>query len=125
MHDPFAFLESCWLTTDELHLAPLSAVVQLRPQLHHLDAFDEVAIKSKAIAKARKDLDEEAGPRNAPEARAIDVKVKSAEAEQNRGQRNNDLLKRMQDEKWDKYTWVDENVSLSFSISLSRYYSTY
>ncbi|WEW57392.1 hypothetical protein PRK78_002859 [Emydomyces testavorans] len=94
---------------NELHLAPLSAIVQLRPQLHHLDAFDEVALKNKATAKARKDLEEEAGPRNVPEARAIDVKVKSAEAEPTGGQRNNDLLKRMQEEKWEKYSWIDEN----------------
>ncbi|EEP75501.1 sulfite reductase beta subunit [Uncinocarpus reesii 1704] len=94
---------------NELHLAPLSAIVQVRPQLHHLDAFDEVAIKSKASAKGKKDLEDEGGPRSAPEARAIDVKVKSAEAEQTGGQRNNELLKRMQDEKWEKYTWIDEN----------------
>lgn len=94
--------------------------MQLRPQLHHLDAFDEVAIKSKAIAKARKDLDDEAGPRNVPEARAIDVKVKSAESEHNGGQRNNDLLKRMQEEKWDKYSWVDENVCFSSRFYLSQ-----
>ncbi|KAI1915495.1 hypothetical protein LOZ39_001107 [Ophidiomyces ophidiicola] len=95
---------------DELHLAPLSAIVQLRPQLHHLDAYDEISAKGKSTTRAKKE-EEDGGPRNAPEARAIDVKVKSAEAEPTGGQRNNELLKRMQDEKWEKYWWIDENAS--------------
>ncbi|EAS34916.3 uncharacterized protein CIMG_00270 [Coccidioides immitis RS] len=93
---------------NELHLAPLSAIVPLRPQLHHLDAYDEALVKNKTTVKGRKDGDEE-GASRPTEARAIDVKVKSAESEQTGGQRNNELLKQMQDEKWEKYTWIDEN----------------
>lgn len=96
---------------DELHLAPLSAVVQLRPQLHHLDAFDEVSIRNKAMAKGKRDPDEEGAPRAVQtEARAIDMKVKSAEAETGNIASNNGLLRRMQEEKWEKYAWIDENV---------------
>ncbi|PGH34251.1 sulfite reductase (NADPH) hemoprotein beta-component [[Emmonsia] crescens] len=95
---------------DELHLAPLSAVVQLRPQLHHLDAFDEVSIRNKAMAKGKRDPDEEGAPRAVQtEARAIDMKVKSAEAETGNIASNNGLLRRMQEEKWEKYAWIDEN----------------
>lgn len=91
------------ISADQLHLAPLSAVVQLRPQLHHLDAFDEVTVKNKAAKKQ--------GDEGETEARAIDMKVKSAEGDNRGGQQsNNDLLKKMQDEKWEKYEWVDENV---------------
>ncbi|OJD13867.1 hypothetical protein AJ78_05714 [Emergomyces pasteurianus Ep9510] len=95
---------------NELHLAPLSAVVQLRPQLHHLDAFDEVSVRNKAMAKGKRDLDEE-GPSRAvqTEARAIDMKVKSAEAETGNIASNNGLLRRMQEEKWETYAWIDEN----------------
>ena len=89
---------------DQLHLAPLSAVVQLRPQLHHLDAYDEVTVKSKS-AKSKQDEGE-------TEARAIDMKVKSAEGDTG-GQSNNELLKKMQDEKWEKYQWIDENVRIA------------
>ena len=97
---------------DELHLAPLSAVVQLRPQLHHLDAFDEVSVKNKALLRARRDLDGEARPRPAePEARAIDMKVKSAESGNANLAGNNESLKRIQDERWQRYSWIDENVS--------------
>lgn len=97
---------------DELHLAPLSSVVQLRPQLHHLDAFDDVA-KGKTSSRARQKGDDDAGPRAVePEARTIDMKVKSAEGDNNTAIKgNNDILKRMQDEKWEKYNWIDEKVS--------------
>ncbi|KMQ48545.1 DNA-directed RNA polymerase III subunit Rpc5 [Trichophyton rubrum] len=96
---------------NELHLAPLEAVVQLRPQLHHIDAYDEVSVKSKAMAKAKKDMDEDSTSRNAAmEARAIDMKVKSADTEGARAVGNNELLlKLFQDEKWEKYRWIDEN----------------
>lgn len=97
---------------DEFHLTPLSTVVQLRPQLHHLDAFDEVAVKSKALAKARKDLEDDSGRAATTEARAIDMKVKSAEAAGAKVVGNHEmLLKMVQDERWEKYSWVDENVS--------------
>lgn len=88
-------------------------MVQLRPQLHHLDAFDDVA-KGKTSSRARKNGDDDAGPPRAvePEARTIDMKVKSAEGDNDKGIKgNNDLLKRMQDEKWEKYNWIDEMVS--------------
>ncbi|EGC47636.1 conserved hypothetical protein [Histoplasma capsulatum var. duboisii H88] len=95
---------------NELHLAPLSAVVQLRSQLHHLDAFDEVSARNKTIAKGKRDADEEGGSRAVQtEARAIDMKVKSAEAETGNIASNNGLLRRMHEEKWEKYTWIDEN----------------
>ncbi|KAK2763280.1 hypothetical protein FQN54_009916 [Arachnomyces sp. PD_36] len=101
---------------DELHLAPLSAVVQLRPQLHHLDAFDDVTKwKTTSSSRSRKDAtvdDTDPTPRAAPtepEARTIDMKVKSAESDPDPSLKgNNDLLKRMQDEKWDTYNWIDE-----------------
>ncbi|PGH07027.1 sulfite reductase (NADPH) hemoprotein beta-component [Blastomyces parvus] len=95
---------------NELHLAPLSAVVQLRPQLHHLDAFDEVSVRSKAMTKGKRDADDEGGPRAVQqEARAIDMKVKSADVETGKIASNNVLLRRMHEEKWEKYAWIDEN----------------
>lgn len=98
---------------DELHLTPLSSVVQLRPQLHHLDAFDEISSRDKAQSRSKRDVDDEGGPpRREPEPRAIDMKVKSAEGDTaNAAQGNNEILQKMQDEKWEKYEWIDENVS--------------
>ncbi|KAN0069466.1 DNA-directed RNA polymerase III subunit Rpc5 [Elaphomyces granulatus] len=87
---------------NNLHLSPVSAVVQLRPQLHHLDAVEEAAAKGRG-ARARKDMDED----GAPEARVIDMKVKSADGRGAPLARSIALLKKMQEEKWQAYDWVD------------------
>ncbi|EPS32709.1 hypothetical protein PDE_07669 [Penicillium oxalicum 114-2] len=85
-----------------LHLSPVSAVVQLQPQVHHLDAADELP-KARG-AKGRKE--DEDRPAEA-EARAIDVKVKGAEDGGAVLHGNLDLLKRMQEEQWRNFEWVD------------------
>jgi len=87
---------------NNLHLSPVSAVVQLRPQLHHLDAAEEAAAKGRG-ARARKDMDED----GAPEARVIDMKVKSADGRGAPIARSIALLKKMQEERWQVYDWVD------------------
>lgn len=103
----FIYLDSqlTVLSLDKLHLSPVTAVVQLHPQLHHLDAMDEMP-KARAT-KGRKEGEEE---RPEPEARAIDVKVKGAEDKEIPVAGNLDLLKQMQDEKWKSYDWVDAEV---------------
>jgi hypothetical protein len=88
--------------------------VQLRPQLHHLDAAEDVTTKS-GLGKAKKDLDEDGPPRpTAPEARVVDVKVKSADGDEAVVAGNLELLKRMQDERWENYRWVDAEVRSKF-----------
>lgn len=88
----------------------MSAVVQLHPQLHHLDALDEVPTKGRG--KARKEGEEERAAEN--EARTIDVKIKAAgeDGEVAMVAGNLELLKKMQDEKWNAYEWVDAEVCL-------------
>ncbi|EED13044.1 conserved hypothetical protein [Talaromyces stipitatus ATCC 10500] len=85
-------------------LSPVSALVQLRPQLHHIDASDEAS--RIRLMRGRKDLDEDGGPVQA-EARAVDVKVKSAEAGETTPAGNIELLKKIQDDKWETYEWFD------------------
>ncbi|BCR90044.1 uncharacterized protein ACHE_51242A [Aspergillus chevalieri] len=96
----------------DLHLSPVSAVVQLHPQLHHLDALDEVPTKGRG--KARKEGEDERAAES--EARTIDVKIKAAaedgEAAMVAG--NLELLKKMQDEKWSTYDWVDAETEESW-----------
>ncbi|KAE8354171.1 hypothetical protein BDV28DRAFT_131519 [Aspergillus coremiiformis] len=95
---------------NNLHLSPVSAVVQVHPQLHHLDALDEIP---KGKGKGRKDEDEGGGN----EARAIDIKVKAAEdGEPGMLASNLDLLKKMQEEKWGSYDWVDAETEESWQI---------
>ncbi|KAB8074797.1 DNA-directed RNA polymerase III subunit Rpc5 [Aspergillus leporis] len=96
---------------NNLHLSPVSAVVQVHPQLHHLDALDEIPAKGKG---KRKD-EEEGGGGN--EARAIDVKVKGAEdGEAGIMASNIDLLKKMQEEKWGAYDWIDAETEESWHV---------
>lgn len=94
-----------YLYLDKLHLSPVTSVVQLHPQLHHLDAMDE--IPKGPTRKGRKEGEEE---RPEAEARAVDVKVKGAEDREVMMPGNLDLLKKMQDEQWNAYDWVDAEV---------------
>lgn len=60
--------------------------------------------------KTKKDDDERPAE---SEARTIDVKIKAAEdGEQTMLATNLDLLKKMQDEKWKSYEWIDAEVGL-------------
>ncbi|KAH8696543.1 DNA-directed RNA polymerase III subunit Rpc5 [Talaromyces proteolyticus] len=88
----------------ESFFSPVSAVVQLRPQLHHLDAMEETS-KARAM-RGRKDTEEEAAVRE-PEARPVDVKVKPAEGGESVVSGNIELLKNMQEERWESLEWVD------------------
>ncbi|OJJ51135.1 hypothetical protein ASPZODRAFT_127154 [Penicilliopsis zonata CBS 506.65] len=93
-----------------LHLSPVSAVVQLHPQLHHIDALEEMS-KGRG-SKGKKDGDEERSAET--EARAIDVKIKAAEDGEAVTAGNLELLKQMQDEKWKTYDWVDAETEESW-----------
>jgi hypothetical protein len=107
--DPVYMLAT--FTDKNLHLSPVTSVVQFHPQLHHLDALDEMP-KGKG-GRAKKD--DEDRPAES-EARAIDIKVKAAEdAEAAANAGNLDLLKQMQDEKWKTYGWVDAEVCSLFA----------
>lgn len=59
--------------------------------------------------RGRKDLDEDGAAVQA-EARAVDVKVKSAEAGEAAPAGNIELLKKIQDDKWESYEWFDAEV---------------
>lgn len=98
--------------SENLHLSPVSAVVQLHPQLHHLDALDDIP-KARG-GKARKDADEERSAET--EARAIDVKIKAAEDGESLIPSNLELLKKVQEEKWQTYDWIDAEVRSHFLL---------
>lgn len=103
-----------------MHLSPVSAVVQFHPQLHHLDAMDEMP-KGRST-KGKKDDDERPAE---SEARAIDVKIKGAEDGGAMLVGNLDLLKRMQEEKWKTFDWVDAEVGLGSFRYLHRLWLKY
>lgn len=90
--------------------------MQVQPQLHHLDALDEMPSRGGGGrgSKAKKDAEEEK-PIEA-EARTVDVKVKGAEEEQAAVAGNLYLLKQMQEDKWVSYDWVDAEVLFYCSV---------
>lgn len=60
--------------------------------------------------RGRKDLDDDGNAREA-EAKAVDVKVKSAEAGEAALGPNIVLMRKIQDEKWETYEWFDAEVN--------------
>jgi hypothetical protein len=94
-------------------LSPVSAVVQLRPQLHYVDASEELAAKGRS-ARAKKDVDDDVAPRvPETEARVIDVKLKPVESDDDLDQGNNQLLQRIHTEPWEHFEWIDAEVGLA------------
>ena len=103
------------MMADNVYLSPVSAVVQLRPQLHHLDALNELP-KARA-GKGQKEGEERPAPES--EARAVDVKIKAAAQEDSEAALvagNLELLKKMQEEKWTTYDWVDAEMQQSWDM---------
>lgn len=67
--------------------------------------------------KSKKDDDERP---NDSEARAIDVKIKGAEDGGAMLVGNLDLLKRMQEEKWKTFDWVDAEVGFPQVVNINH-----
>lgn len=124
--DPIYFLGS--FKDNSMHLSRLDALVQVRPQLPHLDAVDELERNRSITALARakgKDAaatingdvsaapPPPAGPSTRPESKAIDIKLKpSGPASHNNDLNTNanaKLLRAIQQESWQTYDWIDED----------------
>lgn len=119
--DPIYLLGS--FQNNSLHLSHLDALVQVRPQLPHLDAVDELERNRGTAALARaKGKDgivlgdisaPPAGQSARPESKAIDIKLKSGGPSSH----NNDLgtninaqlLRAIQQEPWQTFDWIDED----------------
>ena len=106
----------------ELHLTPLDSLVQVRPQLHHLDAADEVLRASIKPLKKGEQSEKPSGP----ETRAVELKVKTADeknADRARKRTNAEMLSEIQLEPWQNYKWHDESSSETISqFSKSMYH---
>lgn len=110
--DPI-YLVGCF-QQNKLHLSHLDAVVQLRPQLHHVDAEDELNQKrfqsaNNAASSRQKSGLESATPK--VESKAIEIKIKdSKEDAKDRSQKDNaTLLREIQIEEWQHHEWIDED----------------
>ena len=102
-------------------------MVELRPQLNHLDAVTEPDRTAKRILRAReaaeaKRLEE----KEAQEAKAVNQTVKSTESKDSDEddfyggmKKTNELLTAMRDEKWQRLEWIDQDVSNTCSVNSS------
>jgi hypothetical protein len=131
----------------ELHLSHLDALVQVRPELHHLDAADELE-RSRAVANAanaRKGITLDTGPPGqvhggnaairlqitpmAIESKAVDIKFKGPDDGNDTSLKDNaKALREIQAEPWQRYNWIDQSDQRSsdmFSSQLHLQIPTY
>lgn len=109
--DPFYMLG--YLKDNAVHLSRLDALVQLRPQLPHLDAADEV---QRHVERTRTKM--EPGENTSKgQPRAVEMKITRVEKtpEEAARARNETLLQSIQDEKWTTYNWNDHDTYASAS----------
>ena len=92
---------------DELHLTRADAFCMLQPRFHHLDAIAE---NEKANSRMQREA-EHGGPE--PEARAINMAVKSTGEDELDKSDIAKWLREVQEEKWERLEWIDEGVSVS------------
>lgn len=106
--------------TEDLHLTPVSSLVHLRPQLHHLDAATQQERQA-----ASKDAGGAAGGAGAgagtgasgPAARAIHMSIKTTgDGETVTTETIADRLRFVQSEPWRKMRYTDENEEAAWEV---------
>ncbi|EXJ84357.1 hypothetical protein A1O3_05024 [Capronia epimyces CBS 606.96] len=114
--DPI-YLVGCF-KQNQIHLSHVDSVVQMRPQLHHIDAEDEVSQKrlqsanAAGLAKQKPGLE---APTPKVESKAIELKIRDNKDDaKDRGLNENArLLRDIQVEEWQHHDWVNEDESES------------
>jgi hypothetical protein len=121
--DPLYFLGA--LRGGALHLSPLDAVVQLRPQLHHIDAEEELAQRRMQVNGPNTGKTK-TGPDGAPkiESKAIELKLKdNKEDPRDRSlNANTRLLRDIQIDPWQKHRWVEQSEEASHAAIEAEVY---
>ncbi|GJN76541.1 sulfite reductase beta subunit [Purpureocillium lilacinum] len=97
----------------DLHLTPVSSLVHLRPQLHHIDATTQQ--ERNASASASKDAG--AGGASSTAARAIHMTIKAAgDGDAVTTETMADRLRYVQSEPWRKMRYTDENEEAAWEV---------
>ncbi|RMZ86507.1 hypothetical protein DV736_g6269, partial [Chaetothyriales sp. CBS 134916] len=107
--DPVYFLGAFRHGT--LHLSPVSAVVQMRPQLHHIDAEDENSHLKRSLLSSAGAAANGTKATTGIESKAIEIKMKDTKDDGrdrglNEGAR---LLRSIQAETWRSHEWIDQD----------------
>ncbi|PTB66711.1 hypothetical protein BBK36DRAFT_1118304 [Trichoderma citrinoviride] len=95
-----------------LHLTPVSNLIHLRPQLHHLDAATQQERQSSAAAS------KEGAPATTSSARAIHMTIKTTSdgADGVSTETMADRLRAVQTEPWRKMRYTDENEETAWDV---------
>ncbi|UNI13269.1 hypothetical protein JDV02_000026 [Purpureocillium takamizusanense] len=97
----------------DLHLTPVSSLVHLRPQLHHIDATTQQ--ERNAAAAASKDAG--AGGASSTAARAIHMTIKATgDGDAVTTETMADRLRYVQSEPWRKMRYTDENEEAAWEV---------
>ncbi|KIY01805.1 uncharacterized protein Z520_01943 [Fonsecaea multimorphosa CBS 102226] len=108
--DPI-YLVGCF-HQNQIHLSYLDAVVQMRPQLHHIDAEDETNQKRLAGSNNTGSSRQKPGleqPTPKVESKAIEIKIRDTK-DDSKDRTMNDNARQLRDiqmDEWQSYEWVD------------------
>lgn len=103
---------------ENLHLTPVSSIVHLRPQLHHIDAATQLE-KSASAAAASNAVASSSGTTtsSATAARAIHMTIKNtADGDAVAVETMADRLRCVQSEPWRKLRYTDENEEAAWDV---------
>lgn len=109
--DPI-YLLGCF-RQNQIHLSHLDAVVQMRPQLHHIDAQEELNQKRAQSSTGPAAARQRPGANGVPgkvESKAIEIKIKDTKDDPKDRSLNENAksLRDIQVEVWDEHEWIDE-----------------
>ncbi|KAI2635335.1 hypothetical protein GGS21DRAFT_515329 [Xylaria nigripes] len=103
---------------DHLHLTPASALIQLRPQLHHIDAIAEQERASRREGAGAVSKDAAPASASSAGARAIHMSIKSADT--GGGELTTetmaDRLRTVQTEPWARLQYEDDESAKSWNV---------
>ncbi|KAJ2903777.1 hypothetical protein MKZ38_009343 [Zalerion maritima] len=94
---------------NNLHLTPTTAVLSIRPQHHHIDAMAELNQRRTAAAAAQQQQPSAAPAGPNAGGRAIHMTIKTGSGNEVSTETMADRLKAVQNEKWERLEYVDEN----------------
>jgi len=112
--DPIYMLATLNQSSKAISLRHLDGVVQMRPQLHHIDAEEERKRRAETATKREK-TDQSGAVNGAPaklETKAIEMKLKDSTKEDPKDRNlnlNARLLRDIQNDPWRKYEWIEKD----------------
>ncbi|KAK8091165.1 hypothetical protein PG994_000670 [Apiospora phragmitis] len=102
---------------DNLHLTPATSEIQLRPQLHHLDADTEQKQLQQARERAGAAKEAASHPSAAAQApKAIQMTIKNTSGEETSTETMTDRLRNVQMEGWQKLKYVGEEEDAAWEL---------